>query len=40
MADLDKDGDLDLFVGAASGETYYFENLEHQLNPVFPIRAS
>ena len=35
MADLDKDGDLDLFVGAASGETYYFENIGTAAEPSF-----
>ncbi|MFK7895242.1 MAG: FG-GAP repeat domain-containing protein [Myxococcota bacterium] len=35
LADFDHDGDLDLFVGASSGEILYYSNVGSSTNPVF-----
>ncbi|MBD1938919.1 FG-GAP-like repeat-containing protein [Microcoleus sp. FACHB-68] len=35
FADIDGDGDLDAFVGAQDGNTYYYENIGTALNPAF-----
>jgi hypothetical protein len=35
FADIDNDGDLDAFIGAASGNTFYFQNTGSATNPVF-----
>ncbi|MCX5944139.1 MAG: FG-GAP-like repeat-containing protein [Cyanobacteria bacterium] len=35
FADIDDDGDLDLFIGSSSGNTYFFENTGNATNPAF-----
>jgi uncharacterized repeat protein (TIGR02059 family) len=35
FADIDDDGDLDLLIGAANGNTYFFENNGNSTNPSF-----
>jgi len=35
FADIDNDGDFDLFVGSKDGHIFYYENRGNQLSPIF-----
>ena len=35
LVDIDHDGDLDVFVGESSGNSYYFQNIGSATNPTF-----
>ncbi|TAN67308.1 MAG: hypothetical protein EPN17_11395 [Methylobacter sp.] len=40
MADIDRDGDLDAFVGTNDGNTYFFRNSGTASNPIFDTATS
>lgn len=40
LIDIDDDGDLDLFIGAADGKIWFFENQGNNLVPVFKLITS
>jgi hypothetical protein len=40
LVDIDSDGDLDLFVGSASGKLYFFRNTGNKYLPVFRLEST
>ena len=40
LVDIDFDGDLDLFIGSAAGNIWYFENIGNNLIPVFQLATA
>ena len=38
--DIDRDGDFDLFIGAADGNTYFFENVGDSESPAFAAAST